>query len=1101
MRKTRRWLALILAVTLVSSNAIYQIGTTLQADEIEAQSEELQEQEAAEEPEEELPEVADSGEAIVEEVPADTVEEPNEEETETEEPDAEQPEESQEKDSAEKAENPDEQDSVDETEKTDETVTSEEQPEENEAAAVDSFAAEGGRAVTSADDIKIAVGETEELTGQGNPKLQYVHTWESSNPDIVKVTGTTENGTKGNVYAVAPGTATITHTFIYRTFSSTEKFVITVIQGVDATDISIEGSTTVNALETIDLTAMVTPADGRYQSISWQSSDETVLTVDENGKVTGVSEGTATVTVYMVKKDGTIVSASQKITITAAADNTKDVTDAAFYYLKTPTKSLDSNENGDWGTVLGKGKVNLVNATWKRVTGKQASNTYDNVGNRILSWPTSEGTAQGGTFVLNKGTHWTTIFNAYKSSVESALGKSITEDDVESITLIPYKISKDNLDGDKVHVDCKVAIKCKTVVTARFYTWDAGAAGYEQTFAADYNKGDSVTSTPKADQKKIVNGIEYEFDGWYTDAERLTPAALPYSITEDTDFYAKYIPVNLKYKVEYYWNGADQLITSRTGSGKRVGDTVVATPTAFNGYTPVSIDAKTITISENGENVIKFYYYKNVTLTADSDTETYSGQEQSVNGYVSSEVEADFKAITVGATGTDAGEYAAAFDESTVGTVDASEKYIVSDVAEGKLTIEPATLTVTTPDASKIYDGEALTAEGTISGFVNGETATFTTTGSQTVVGESSNTYTIEWNGTAKEDNYKIAEDLGTLKVTESTAIVTVTTTGGEFTYDGSAHGATVTVTGLPKGYKLETATSNATATDATTTDVEATCDNLVIKNASGKDVTASLKIQKVDGTIRIKPAILTVTTLDASKIYDGEALTAEGTISGFVNGETATFTTTGTQTEVGTSENMYEIIWDGTAKESNYQVIEESLGTLTVTEAVTEPEDNKPANNESTDNNPSNNEPTNSTPTDSTPTPTTPDNSTPTNEEENIAPQSTPDADTPSAVTPVTSFINNVVTPAVDTVKERVADIQQILQSDDEQIPLGDLKLDDHKCCVLHFLIMLLALLFGIFAFGSLKRRQKKLHEIREELDCELARRGLPVTSEKEEK
>ena len=106
-----------------------------------------------------------------------------------------------------------------------------------------------------------------------------------------------------------------------------------------------------------------------------------------------------------------------------------------------------------------------------------------------------------------------------------------------------------------------------------------------------------------------------------------------------------------------------------------------------------------------------------------------------------------------------------------------------------------------------------------------------------------------------------------------------------------------------------------------------------------------------------------------------------------------------------------------------------------------------------------------------------------------------------PTSANPVINFINSVVTPAVDTVRDRIADIQQVLQSDDEQVPLGDLKLDDHKCCVLHFLIMLLALLFGIFAFGSLKRRQKKLHEIREELDCELARRGLPVTSEKEEK
>ena len=76
----------------------------------------------------------------------------------------------------------------------------------------------------------------------------------------------------------------------------------------------------------------------------------------------------------------------------------------------------------------------------------------------------------------------------------------------------------------------------------------------------------------------------------------------------------------------------------------------------------------------------------------------------------------------------------------------------------------PATLTVVTPDANKPYDAKALTAAGTISGFVNGETADFATTGSQTNVGESKNTYKITWNGTAKESNYTVSESVGTLE-------------------------------------------------------------------------------------------------------------------------------------------------------------------------------------------------------------------------------------------------------------------------------------------------------------------------------------------------
>ena len=256
--------------------------------------------------------------------------------------------------------------------------------------------------------------------------------------------------------------------------------------------------------------------------------------------------------------------------------------------------------------------------------------------------------------------------------------------------------------------------------------------------------------------------------------------------------------------------------------------------------------------------------------------------------------------------------------------------------------ITPATLTVTTPSANKVYDGTPLTAEGTISGFVNKETATFTTTGSQTEVGNSKNTYSIKWDGTAKSTNYQISETVGTLTVTENENEIVVTTKHSSYTYDGLAHGTEVTVSDLPKGYSLEKAASSATATDVTTA-IDATCDTLVIKNAEGKDVTNNLKITKVPGSITITPATLTVTTPSANKVYDGTPLTADGTISGFVNKETATFTTTGGQTEVGNSKNTYSIKWNGTAKYTNYE-ISEAVGTLTVTQQSIDPED--PDNN-----------------------------------------------------------------------------------------------------------------------------------------------------------
>ncbi len=92
--------------------------------------------------------------------------------------------------------------------------------------------------------------------------------------------------------------------------------------------------------------------------------------------------------------------------------------------------------------------------------------------------------------------------------------------------------------------------------------------------------------------------------------------------------------------------------------------------------------------------------------------------------------------------------------------------HIATLEATANIVIEPAALEVTTPSASRAYDGQPLTAKGSVEGFVNGETAVLNTTGSQTAVGWSDNTYDIEWTGTAKESNYKVSEDLGILEVT-----------------------------------------------------------------------------------------------------------------------------------------------------------------------------------------------------------------------------------------------------------------------------------------------------------------------------------------------
>ena len=88
---------------------------------------------------------------------------------------------------------------------------------------------------------------------------------------------------------------------------------------------------------------------------------------------------------------------------------------------------------------------------------------------------------------------------------------------------------------------------------------------------------------------------------------------------------------------------------------------------------------------------------------------------------------------------------------------------------------------------------------------------------------------------------------------------------------------AKVTAAELPEGYTLKVASSDAKAIDATGEyGIEAKCDNLVIENAAGEDVTDNLNIKFVNGKIVINPAELLIETPDAKKIYDGKHLAKE---------------------------------------------------------------------------------------------------------------------------------------------------------------------------------------------------------------------------------
>ena len=327
----------------------------------------------------------------------------------------------------------------------------------------------------------------------------------------------------------------------------------------------------------------------------------------------------------------------------------------------------------------------------------------------------------------------------------------------------------------------------------------------------------------------------------------------------------------------------------------------------------------------------------NVSITIDTEITDYNdralGTEEA--HYASLAVDESIKVTPVGRQ-TDAGT---SLNEYTIdwGSADRSNYEVSEDL--GTLTVLPASATVTTGSAKKEYDGTPLTnSEASISGLVNGETATVTATGSITQVGSAVNTYSIRW-GSADSGNYSISEDLGTLRVTERSKVdeVTLTAASAEKTYDGTPlTDSAFTVEGLPSGYTV-TADVSGSRTDAGVSDNTIT--SFKIWNADGNDVTAQFpEITTMKGTLKVNPASATVTTGSAEKMYDGTPLTgAEASVSGIVSADEGdvTVTATGTITDIGTADNTYSIDWGG-AKSSNY-TLSESLGTLEVTPNDTE--------------------------------------------------------------------------------------------------------------------------------------------------------------------
>ena len=197
-------------------------------------------------------------------------------------------------------------------------------------------------------------------------------------------------------------------------------------------------------------------------------------------------------------------------------------------------------------------------------------------------------------------------------------------------------------------------------------------------------------------------------------------------------------------------------------------------------------DGQTINIDANGENVLYAVWVEKteITLVANSGTRTYSGGEQSIEGFVSTTIDGyTVSGLTAVTKGTDVGEYTNTVFDGTATVekdgVDVTDKVVVK-TTPGTLTITKAETMTLTPEltgknAEKVYDSKPLSG-GAKATVTEGTTITYSTDGGKTwseTLPSITNVGTLNVKAKAVNKNYEDATVEYTLKVTRKAVTVT----------------------------------------------------------------------------------------------------------------------------------------------------------------------------------------------------------------------------------------------------------------------------------------------------------------------------------------
>ena len=631
-----------------------------------------------------------------------------------------------------------------------------------------------------------------------------------------------------------------------------------------------------------------------------------VVVVDGYLKIDPITEK---VTVTVTEKSDTVTYDGKEHTVTGyksiSADNT----------LYDVTTSVRATETAAWtakGTYVGTYHVGIEPSDFKNTSGNFTNVEFVIVDGDLVITPASV------AIVKIAGNTKTVTYNGEVQSVE---GYTVTSNPANATVTLVGEAVASGTDANTYPMGLK-----PSDFTATSPNYDKVTIEVTDGYLKIDPIADKVTVTvTEKSGSAVYDGQEHSVTGYET-------------MTADNTLY------------DVKKNVAETQTAAWTAKGTDVGEYPVGIVSGDFANTSKNFTNVVFTVVD-GALTISPISEKTITVTAASGSKKYDGKPLTNNGFSCTEgvlVPGDVLTAVVEGSATNVGDEGKNVVKSykvTRGGADVTGNYTFANSVDGKLTILPRTVTLTSETASKEYDGAPLTRPDvsvTGDGFVSGEVTGITATGSVTYVSDGTveNTITYTTGAAFREANYDITEIPGKLSITQSSNAIVITTASRSREYNGKKllDNQTTHTGTLAEGDRLVVEfPADAGLTDVGTKRNEYKAYR--VERSDGADVTANYTFgEPVIGTLTVTPVAIELTANSAAKAYDGTPLTDRGyTISSgsFVGEEgLAGVTVEGSQTAVGSSANTitgHKLKSNTLAK--NY-TITYANGTLTVTQS-----------------------------------------------------------------------------------------------------------------------------------------------------------------------